>query len=155
MEATLNDLKELGFHSAALNLQTKLDLKKKLMIAYENYRFVPQEAIDRFNTALYKKTLKKEYKDKNGDYHYQTYDRLGFTEIQNYPECPPQHVIDRMKEAKAHGCFDSFEVAKVATVEVRPDPILFGRINDCNDRFFIDQWDNDVSIDQLIGSNEG
>jgi hypothetical protein len=60
-----------------------------------------------------------------------------------------------LKKAKDMGCFDYFEVAKVETVEVRPDPIIFGGIEGCDDKFFITQWDDDVSIEEILNENEG
>ena len=37
------------------------------------------------------------------------------------------------------------EIAQIEEVVIEKDPILFGRINDCADRFYIAQWDDDVS----------
>lgn len=142
MESAL--LKELGFTKAASVLDEKKERARKMMIAYENYKFVTPEIFDRFNRELKAKTQKG----------YQ-FDRLAFSNIKDYQEVPPQHVLDKVKEAMGRGCFDTFEVAKVETVEVRPDPIIFGKINGCQDSFFIDQWDNDVKIEDILRENEG
>jgi hypothetical protein len=58
-------------------------------------------------------------------------------------------VLEKMREAKKCNCFDSFEIAKIESIEVKKDPILFGRVNECGDRFFIAQWDDDVTIEAI------
>jgi hypothetical protein len=32
------------------------------------------------------------------------------------------------------------------------DPIIFGKIDGCTDRFFIAQWDDDVKIEDIVGA---
>lgn len=49
-------------------------------------------------------------------------------------------------------CFDSFSVAHIAEVK---DPILFGEIAECTDKFFIAQWDEDVKIEDILTEKEG
>lgn len=139
---TADRLQELGFTRASDNLKKLSDKKRKLAIAYEHYRFVRQEKIDIFNQKL-----KAERKNPL-DY----YKLLSFTNISDYQEVPPDHVLDNLVKAKEMNCFDSFEIAHI--VEVK-DPILFGRINECSDRFFIDQWDDDVKIEDILMPNEG
>ena len=72
-----------------------------------------------------------------------------------YPSAPPQAVLDKVEEAQKVGCFDAFEVCKVESVREYKDPIVFGRITGCPDRFFIAQWDNDVKIEDILKENEG
>lgn len=140
---TADRLEKLGFKNASANLKTLENKKRKLAIAYEHYRFVRQEKIKAFNEKLKAKTLNKT------TYAYQT---LAFTSIDQYTEVPPDHVLEKLGEAQEVNCFDSFEIAHIREVK---DPILFGRINDCSDRFFIDQWDDDVKIEDILMPNEG
>lgn len=141
LETRAEILTELGFTSAATNL-LNLELKKrKLALAYEHFRFVRQEKIDAFNSKLMRKSM--------GLGSYQV---LAFTPIELYAEIPPDHVLENLKKAKEIGCFDSFQVAHIHEVK---DPILFGRIKECSDRFFIDQWDDDVKIEDILMPNEG
>jgi hypothetical protein len=70
------------------------------------------------------------------------------------PSKPTEKEVE-LRKAKGLECFDRFEVAKVETIEVRPDPIIFGLINDCVDKFFITQWDDDVKIEDILKQNEG
>ncbi|MGD0652253.1 MAG: hypothetical protein ABSA97_14145, partial [Verrucomicrobiia bacterium] len=68
---------------------------------------------------------------------------------------PPPAALEKLAEARMFGCFDDFEVADLKTVAVRPDPILFGVIIGCPDKFFIVQWDNDVKIEDILRADEG
>lgn len=146
---TAQELREVGMEEAANQLEAKMKLAKKMMIAYEHFRFVTPEITQRFQDALRKKTLKG---DKYGN---QTYDTLKFQELKKYSKVPPKSVLNSIKKAMEMGCFDKYEVASVETVEVRPDPIVFGVIDSCEDKFFIDQWDNDVKIEDILKESEG
>lgn len=142
-------LKELGLDKASEKLVQKISLKKKLLIAYEHYRFVEPHIFERFQEEIKAKTLTKKYG------YYDSYDRLSFIPLKEYGEVPPHDCLMDLKTAKDRGCFDSFEVAKVETVEHRPDPIIFGCIDGCVDKFFITQWDDDFSIEQILKDSEG
>jgi len=135
------ELASLGFTKVSSNLKTLSAKKRKLALAYEHFRFVREEKIRAFNEKLYKE------RKNNGEYK-----TLSFTPIEYYEEIPPDHVLTSLLEAKKIGCFDSFEIASIRTVK---DPILFGLIDDCSDRFFIDQWDEDVKIEDILMPNEG
>ena len=139
-------LNKLGLTAASKRVIYLRERKRKLAIAYEHYRFVRQEKIDAFNKKLHEKTLdKKNY----------TYQVLTFTELGNYEAAPPEPVLVDLETAIGRTCFDSFEVAHIVTQQKLPDPILFGRIKACPDRFYIAQWDNDVKIDDLLKPSEG
>lgn len=136
-----NRLQRLGFKFLGNKVRELKDAKRKMAIAYEHYRFVTQEKIDDFNRRLREKSKSRsEWKE------------LAFSRIEDYDKCPPDNVLDSLEKAQAMKCFDNFEVAYIREVK---DPIIFGRITNCTDRFFIDQWDDDVSIDDLINKNEG
>ncbi len=164
-------LKELGLDKAADTLGKKLDLKKKLAIAYEHFRFVEPHILYRFQGEVKNKTMKihvlcsvckNDDKIKNrcglcmgtGAQH-MTHDKLSFTNLKEYPEVPPMDCLLGLKKAKDMGCFDSFEVAKIETVDVRPDPIIFGLIEGCADKFYITQWMDDISIEDILKESEG
>ena len=154
----VDQLKELGLDSAAGKLNKKVSLKRKLAIAYEHYRFVSPGVFDRFQKRLKEKTYRVEV-DK--DFYSATppsveiYDTLAFVKLAEYGEIPPPDCLLDLKTAKDMACFDSFEVAKVETVEVRPDPIIFGCIDNCEDKFFVTQWDADVAIEDILEEGEG
>lgn len=138
IETAEQRLSRLGFGAAATKIKEAKIMSRKLAIAYEHYRFVRQEKIDAFNQKL--------RMDSN------SYKMLAFTDINQYDQVPPGHVLEALEVAMERKCFDSYEVARI--VEVK-DPILFGRINNCPDRFFIAQWDDDVKIEDIISPNEG
>lgn len=139
-DVVIDRLEKLGFKAAGAKVK-ELSIKKlKMAIAYEHYRFVRPEKIQAFNEKLFRKG------SING------YQRLIFTPIREYAEVPPAHVLDKLEVAMERQCFDDFEVAHIVNVK---DPILFGRVHGCPDRFFIDQWDDDVKIEDILKPNEG
>lgn len=157
---TAEYLKSLGLEKAADNVEFKIkekndlkELQRKLSLAYEHYRFVTPDKIDLFNKELKAKTLKITGKNQWGNIT--THDQGIFISLKDFASVPPQHALDRLKEAQDRKIFDSYEVFKIESIETVPDPILFGRIKDCEDRFFIDQWDNDVCIEDILKDNEG
>lgn len=139
--AVLDRLERLGFTAAGAKVKELSLRKRKMAIAYEHYRFVRPEKITAFNEKLMRDSRK------GGDYK-----TLTFTPVDRYAEVPPAKVLDSLETAQGRKCFDSFEVAHIINVK---DPILFGRISGCADRFFIDQWDDDVKIEDILKPNEG
>lgn len=139
--AVIDRLERLGFKTASTKVKELSAKKRKMAIAYEHYRFVRPEKIEAFNRKLMAK------RKKDG-----SYDMLSFTPVENYSEVPPAPVLEAMEVAVDRKCFDKFEVAHIINVK---DPILFGRITGCPDRFFIGQWDDDVKIEDILKPNEG
>jgi len=133
-------LKELGLHTAA----KRLDSARRLTIAYAKYGHVTAEAIDKFGEKLRRES---EMKTKMGI----QYNFLRFTKIGDYGKIPPVAALGRLREAVKDGVFDFFEVADIFSKVEVPDPIIFGRIEGCTDRFFIAQWDDDVTIEEIVG----
>lgn len=140
-------LDKLGFRTVAKNLSEILEKKQKLMLAYEHYRFVAPENVGKFNAALMAKTGKN-----MNDANTMEFQQLAFVGIAEYEKVPPEEVLVALETAQEKKCFDSFEVAYIKDVK---DPLLFGRVKGTPNRFFIAQWDTDVSIDDLIEENEG
>ncbi len=147
-QETIGKLEKLGFKTASDKVKKLSEKSRKLAIAYEHFRFVRKEKIADFNQKLKEKTMKRSnYREE--------YQQLSFTPTENYSEVPPDHVLKSLEDALEKKCFDSFEIAHIVDVVKVPDPILFGRIEGCTDRFFIDQWDDDVSIQDILKDNEG
>lgn len=135
-------LEKLGFKRAMTKLGRGRKAFPKLKVAYARYGFIREEQIQTFQQKLEKEKAKVGYKK-----------RLSFSRLENYDrDVPPEDVLEKIAAAKEVGCFDYFEIAFVE--EVKKDPIVFGRIEDCKDRFFIAQWDNDVSIEAIIMASE-
>lgn len=140
-EEQVQALEAAGMTAAASKLREAVGLRRKLAVAYEHYRFVKPEKIEAFRKKLHEATRKAgSYKD------------LSFTPLEKYTQVPPADVVQAVVEARGRQCFDSFEVAHI--IEVK-DPIVFGRVNGCADRFFIAQWDDDVRIEDILRPEEG
>ena len=144
-----SDLEELGFTRAAEGLKQKRELARKMRIAFEHFRVVTPEHITQFNQDLRKRSTSP---DSYGAY---TYQKLVFIPIGSYGEIPPAPALEALRAAKSLKCFDSFEVAKIESVKVVPDPILFGVITGCDNKYFIAQWDDDVRIEDILRPDEG
>lgn len=66
---------------------------------------------------------------------------------QAYQGIPPVGVLEKLQTEKKKKIFNYFTIANVKHI---PDPILFGRIDGCPDRFYLAQWGDDVCLDDLI-----
>lgn len=143
---TVEMLERLGFTAAATEAKTIVARKRKLALAYEHYKYVRTEKVVAFNAALKQKTIQGK------EPYNATWKMLEFVGIGTYPNIPPEEVLIAHEQAVNLKCFDSFEVAFIKDVK---DPLLFGRVENCSDRFYIAGWDDDVKIEDLIGPNEG
>ena len=144
-EVVASRLEKLGFGRASGEVRVLAQKKRKMAVAYEHYRFVRQEKIDAFNAKLKVQTGRN-----MESMAYMEYQVLAFTPVGNYENVPPDEVLAQMETAVERKCFDSFEVAHIRQVK---DPILFGCIAGCPDRFFIGQWDTDVKIEDILLPN--
>lgn len=153
---TASELEELGFSAASKALDKAERLKKKLTFAFEHFRHVSKEKMDAFQADLQKRTFKREG-------YTQTWDEVAIVPIKDYKKIPPKECLDALKAAQSmevdgEKIFDSYGVAIVVEVKKeipRPDPIIFGYINGFSGHFFITQWDNDITIEQLLKPTEG
>ena len=128
-------LEKLGLKKLAESFKVKKEIKDKMKIAYKTYPFVSQEKIDVYN----KKLAKQRQVLRNYD-------------INNYEDgIPSEETLLKLEEAQKLNCFDYFEIMRV---EEQRDPILFGRINGCPDRFFISQWGEDVKVEDILMQEE-
>ena len=141
-------LNALGLSKAAETLIKAKVLTEKLTIAYEHYRFVSLEKITAFNHKLMIETHKEDQRSVD-------FKQLMFTPLEKYERVPPVAALDELEVAQSRKCFDMFEIAEIQWIERVKDPILFGRVIGCEDRFFIAQWDDDVNIDDILQGDEG
>lgn len=148
-----NELSELGFTAAAAKVNTDRALARKLRIAFEHFRVVEPDKIQRFQQELRDRTIKDEGKNQWGTI--QRYDSLKFTPIEKYPNVPPIEALQELRKAKAFECFDRFEVATIESVKIVPDPIIFGVIDGSLNKYYICQWDDDVKIEDILREDEG
>lgn len=155
--STLELLEQLGMKKAADKTRERIEKNRKLHLAYQNFSFVPESAVDSFNQKLKEKTeviydsQTKEIRNKVDPkkFNYVVYDKLVFCQLSEYGEVPPVEVLEKIKSAMDLGCFDSFQVAKIESVKEVIDPIVFGSIEGCTDLFLIAQWDEDVKFEDI------
>ena len=131
-------LQSLGMKAASEKIVKLRGMKRKLAVAYEHFRFVSPEKIAKFQEKLSLESRGQKY--------------LAFQSLESYPGVPPTNVLDDIERAIGLRCFDKFEVASIQAV---PDPIVFGIIDGCPDKFFVSQWDDDVKISDILKDNEG
>lgn|SRR3990167_8004891 len=67
--------------------------------------------------------------------------------LADYKDIPPRKVLDVLKSVLSLQIFDYFTIAEVNEVK---DPLLLGRLTDCKDRYYLAQWGDDVTLDDLI-----
>lgn len=142
-----------GFTNAAKHAHEIADRARRLMMAYEHFRYVTEDQIIAFNAKLKEATLKRQGKAGVNLYH--VYDTLKFVPAAEYDKLPPADVLEKVAHAKSLAIFDETEVCTVTSTREYKDPIVFGRINGCTDRFYIADWGDDIRITDLLGPNEG
>lgn len=72
---------------------------------------------------------------------------LVIDEIDEYDRPLPTKIQRSLKKAKDTGTFEKFVIFWVRRV---PDPILFGVVKGQKRFYFIDEWDDDVSIEDFL-----
>ncbi len=172
LETQAAEAEAAGFIAAATELRTKALRAKKLAIAYEHYRFVDEGSFQKFNATLKQKTTRPASEvDRQKLIDMQIphnparwngattlHDELVLVAMEAYKGLPPSDVFEKVKEARGRQCFDRFEVAEiqpVATLVKLPDPIVFGLVDGCTDRFYVCEWGTDVSITDLLKEGQG
>lgn len=86
------------------------------------------------------------------------------TKIQDFCEHIPVSALLKYQEVLKENIFDYFNIASIKTIILGKqssvkefilhgietiDPVLFGRINNCDKSFYIDHWGNDIDIHNL------
>lgn len=144
-------LSELGLTTAAKGLSKNKSLVYKIMLAKENYRYITEDNFREFNERLKKQTY--HIKDNTALWF-----ALQFTPIKDYTGIPPEEVLGELKKARGLNIFDDFEIVTMEEKRERikaEDPLLLGVIHGCPVKFYIAEWDNDISIEDILMSNEG
>lgn len=146
MVTQIEKLNELGFKTIHKMIKGNMDVMKNLHLAYQNHDFITSDDVREFRKKLKKATFSKK-KDSQG-YIHQSWETLQFTDVADYKAVPPMQILDKMQTAKDFKCFRVFQIAQIVKINrlVKPDPILFGRINGCTDLFIIAEWGNDVTV---------
>lgn len=132
-------LLKMGFKRAV----SQIDKIERMKAAYEKFTFVTPQHVRTFNEKLRKETIQEDKRARR-------FKQLVFIDIEKYNAIPPEETLLKIENAQELGIFDRFEIAKIDWKEEIIDPIIFGRINECEDYFFIAQWDDDVKVEELI-----
>lgn len=155
LDAHIEQAKALGFTAGATQAEANRDRARRMYLAYTSYEIVEPGHIDAFKGRLKERSYKTT--GERGVNLREYFDTLVFEAPESYKGTgdstglPPKEALDAFQAARDAKVFDTFEVARVESVQVYKDPILFGRIEGCLDRFFIAQWGDDVSLQDLIG----
>ena len=95
-----------------------------------------------YDTIIHKNMIEK-YRD-----HLPKGKELVIDDLEEYDKPLPKHVKVKLARAQKEKIFDSFCVFWIRDVV---DPILFGQFKEEPDiYYFIDEWDEDVSINDLL-----
>ena len=140
----MQQLAQLGLSEAVSQLQRREEACEKWALAYAHYKFVTPEQVQ-----VFRDKCTQEYRTSERGYRVEK--RLVFTPIKDYPSVPPTEALTALQEAQARKVFDGFEIAHIEWQEIIPDPILFGCITGCPDKFVIAEWGTDVSYADLVG----
>lgn len=160
-------LDKLGFKKAASPIGRKALAQQRLQVVIENkFIAVKPEKIKSFLNRLASEYNLKYGVDKltKTDKNYGEDCSIAYTihrsftrgvgyfkweevATEQYAGIPPESVLARFEDVQRKKLFDSYTVATVGAVK---DPLLLGRILGCDDRFFIAQWGDDVSLDDVI-----
>ena len=73
--------------------------------------------------------------------------RWNEVKISEYLGIPPASALKALRVAQEKEIFDYYTIASVSAVK---DPLLLGRIEGVEDRFYLAQWGDDVSLDDVI-----
>mgnify|MGYP001570389797 CR=1 FL=1 len=176
---TQNELEELGFKKVSSNILSRIEVKKKLNnIAKYKYVKITKEMINIYldnKVEEYDKIHEKTdifpplwarvsipQDDKNSkiteivkqtcDYSSRKKGTIGKfvwkeCPIEEYESIPPKEVLTKLRMHKNRLLFDYFTIASVENIK---DPLLFGRITETEDRYFIAQWGEDIKLDDLV-----
>ena len=150
VRAKIDRLLDLGALAQATILDTELRLRAKLARVQEwDYKVLPYEAI-------------REYVKENHNWdgqggriivHIDLLEDYCGTAIgdKTKDKIIPDNVLDELETAKDRQVFDKFGVLWVEKVA---DPLLLSLIDGCKDYFFICEWGEDISFDEIMKSND-
>lgn len=137
-ESVLSDMGSLGASSQSISTSTASYWQTTALLNAYN-----QAVTVRAPESLYAQTVDFQSTDAG------TVGRFEWLEVpvESYAGIPPMKVLEKFKDVKAKKVFDYFTVASVNAVK---DPLLCGRIENSTSRYFIGQWGDDVSLDDVI-----
>ena len=144
IEDKINRLQSAGAVAQASILEQELRTRDSLIRLKEwDYRILTTEAIDKFqadNQMTFTRDGLKVHIDPLEKY-------CGNPQVGEAKDrIMPDHILENLETAKARELFDDFTVLWVEKVK---DPLLLGVVEGCKDYFFIAEWGEDVSFEQI------
>lgn len=145
IEDKINRLERAGATKQALILEAELTTKDSLIRLKEwDYKILPKTEINKFqkeNTMTLTKDGLKLHIDPLEAY-------IGNPNIGEAKDrIIPDNVLEKLEEAKERQLFDGFAVLWAEKVK---DPILLGCVDGCTDYFFVAEWSDDISFEQIM-----
>jgi hypothetical protein len=144
IETKANRLHNAGAVAQAVVLENELRRRDSLVRLKEwDYKLLTKQSIEKFSSEN-RMTLTRDGL------------KVHIDPIESYVGSPesgeakdriiPDMVLDKLEEAKERELFDTFHVLWAEKVK---DPLLLGGIDGCEDYFFICEWGDDITFEQL------
>jgi len=144
IEDKINRLQSAGAVAQACILSQEIRTRQSLIRLKEwDYKLLTKETIDKFQ-AENRMTLNRD----GLKVHIEPLDKYcGNPQVGEAKDrIMPDHILESLETAKARELFDDFAVLYVEKVK---DPLLLGIVEGCEDYFFIAEWGEDVSFEQI------
>ena len=146
IETKIQRLHKVGADAQAAILERQIMVRESLLRLQEwDYKLLPLKAIESFVA-----------KNNNWDGNRGKV-IIHIDDIEKYQGNPqageakdriiPDNVLDKVEEAEERQLFDDYAVLWAENI---PDPLLLGKIDDCEDYFLITEWGNDITFEQLM-----
>jgi hypothetical protein len=146
IETKIQRLHKVGADAQAAILERQITVRESLLRLQEwDYKLLPLTAINSFIS-------KNDNWDGNRGRVIIHVDSI--TEYQGNPKAGeakdriiPDNVLDELDTAEERQLFDDYAVLWAENI---PDPLLLGKVDDCEDYFLIAEWGNDITFEQLM-----
>jgi len=144
IEAKVGRLQKAGATAQALIVEAELTTRDSLIRLKEwDYKLLTKETINKFqkdNTMTLTQDGLKLHVDPLDKY-------CGNPQVGEAKDrIIPDNILDELETAKERELFDEFQVLWAEKVK---DPILLGVVHGCEDYFFIAEWGDDISFEQI------
>ncbi len=143
LETKIARLQAVGATRQAEILEKQLRLRQRLVALKDwDYPVLKRTTLEKFQSSNYKVRLHIHDLE-----HY-----VGNTDAGDEKDrLIPDDVLDKIEQAKERKLFDAFQVMWAEQVK---DPIVFGVLDGCQDMFFVAEWDDDITFEQLLAGEQ-
>ena len=167
-----NELSNAGLTEKAKELEATLQLQEKLRKAEEDgyisfgdkeieaflmwkaeHADIEHKTLDQNEEAFFTDTIVR-YSVKTEPSYADVEFNWRETPVCNYKGNPPSGILKKIIEENKKGIFDELRIVTVSKEVLAKDPLLIGRINGSEQRFFIAQWGDDVKMEDLFRAKQ-